>query len=61
MISPHWTFSRSWVYCGQISAGHAEGTRLVHTTACDRIAVAFKANDNHGRYRGFSCTYRVIE
>ena len=51
-----WTFKKSWVYCGKATTVSA----IVHTSLCDKMAIAFRSNDNEKRYKGFHCTYSVI-
>ena len=56
IISPMWTFKKSWVYCGKATTISA----ISHTSLCDKMAIAFRSDDNEKRYKGFHCTYTVI-
>ena len=57
VISPMWTFKKSWVYCGKATTVSA----IVHTSLCDKMAISFRSNDNEKRYKGFHCTYTIID
>ena len=56
IISPMWTFKKSWVYCGKATTISA----ISHTSLCDKMAIAFRSDDNEKRHKGFHCTYTVI-
>ncbi len=56
IISPLWSFKKSWVYCGHATTV----TALRHTSLCDKLAVAFRSNVNGRRFKGFTCQYRVF-
>eukprot|EP00095_Tigriopus_kingsejongensis_P012540 maker-scaffold262_size232883-snap-gene-1.9 protein:Tk12540 transcript:maker-scaffold262_size232883-snap-gene-1.9-mRNA-1 annotation:"rendezvin" len=55
IISPLWSFKKSWVYCGHATTM----TALRHTSLCDKMAIAFRSNANGKRHRGFHCTYQA--
>ena len=56
VISPLWSFKRSWLYCG-----HATSVRHVkHISLCHKMALSFRSNNNHNCNKGFHCTYTVI-
>ncbi|TRY78688.1 hypothetical protein TCAL_04232 [Tigriopus californicus] len=56
IISPLWSFKKSWVYCGHATTM----TALRHISLCDKMAIAFRSNENGKRYQGFHCTYQVF-
>lgn len=43
IVSPLWTFKKSWVYCGHATTL----TALTHTSVCDKMAVAFRETFNN--------------
>ena len=58
IVSPLWSFKKSWVYCGKAT----RMTALTHTSLCDKMAVAFRsAGDNRFGLKGFHCEYEAIE
>lgn len=56
VVSPLWSFRKSWVYCGPATSV----TALRHTSVCDQMAVAFRTDRNGGGARGFHCVYHVV-
>ena len=58
VVSPLWSFKKSWVYCGHATTM----TALTHTSLCDKMAVSFRSGgDNEFGLKGFHCTYQVIK
>ena len=57
IVSPLWTFKKSWVYCGRATK---DIKAIKHTSICHRMAVTFRSNDNHLQYMGFHCSYKVV-
>ena len=58
VISPLWSFKRSWLYCGAAASTDIKSVR--HTSLCHKMAVSFRSNNNQNCHQGFFCTYRVI-
>ena len=57
IISPMWTFKKSWVYCGRATK---DIKSIVHTSICERLGVTFRSNDNQKQYAGFHCLYEIV-